>query len=443
MFRASGIDLGKNGNRAVSVGAFWGAVKKETEPPSGMPSTAAVPSDKLTFRTLNVPNTSRDIQESVIREELMLSLPFSIEETSWDWVVNDDVATVFIVLNQDLRSFRERLGKDALIDAEPLSYLRLMKAAKTEEALIFDFGASRTSVCAVKSGCLDWVKVSFKGGDYLNKEIAKRYDITPEEAEQHKIALGTEEPVCRQWLNDLAAYNLLVKPVPFDKVFICGGGAQMKGLELELGTLLGQTVQPIPLPDGLSPYCDASAYGAALASKSKYPHISLEEVEPEKSDLPWKYAVWLLVILALASVNLELRKANAESVVQKQVAAYQEAAKPILPKLAEMQPETYQKELDALTEKNLRNTLLLPDSLLQNMARLAKPLKDAPSMEIRRLELKGEQENPSLIISGQTGTLQQVEEFRKSTEDIIKGPEIIDSRKNRAGVITFSIEGRL
>lgn len=443
MFRASGIDLGKNGNRAVSVGTVWGAVKKETEPPAGMPTVAAVPSDMLTFRTLNVPNTGREIQESVIREELMLSLPFSVEETTWDWIVNDDIATVFIVLNQDLRSFRERLSKDAVIDAEPLSYLRLMKSLKIDEALIFDFGASRTAVCAVKSGTLDWVKVSFKGGDYLNKEIAKRYDITPEEAEAHKLALGTEEPVCRQWLNDLAAYNLLVKPVPFDKVFICGGGAQMKGLELELGTLLGQTVQAMPMPDGLSPYCDASAYGAALAAKNKYPHISLEEVEPETADLPWKYAVWLLIILALASVNLELRKANAESVVQKQVAAYQEAAKSILPKLADMQPESYQKELDALTEKNLKNTLLLPDSLLQNMAKLAKPLKDVPSMEIRRLELKGEQETPSLIISGQTGSVQQVEEFRKSIEGIVKSPELVDSRKNRADVVSFTIEGRL
>ncbi|MBQ7529674.1 hypothetical protein IJT10_07205, partial [bacterium] len=261
--------------------------------------------------------------------------------------------------------------------------------------------------------------------------------------EELKINQGIEQPECRKWLNDIVALCLLSKPVPFEKVFICGGGAKMEGLSLELSTILGQTAELLPLPKGLDPYSDVTAYGAALAGKAGMPKLNLEVKKPDTFSIPWKYAIWLLVILALATVNLEFRHYSADKSLNSQIKIYQQAVKSALPSLAKEQPETYQGELENRTNANIENSRRSPEFLLETIARLAKPLSHYPDLEIRNLNLNAESEEPVITISGQSRSVQQTEEFRQSIGDIVNSAEFLENRKGRDNITTFSIEGKL
>lgn len=445
MFRAAGLDFGHTETRAVSVGLFWGAPTRLESYINLKSPVVSMPSDRLTIRTLNVPDSGREIQGNVIKEELRLSLPFPIEEASWDWIVKEDNATAAITLNSQLAEFKEqyKLPEEAVVDAEPFAYLRLCQEAKAEEALIFDFGASKTTICAVKEGTIYWVKVSFRGGRSLTKEISLEKKIGDQEAEIHKLTVGIEEPKCKQWLHDIVAASLLSSPVPFDKVFVCGGGAQMKGLPEELSQLLGQAVEPMPMPAPLSPYTDAVAYGTALANKPRAPKIQLVHIVEEEPTLPWKYAVWLLVLLTLATFNLEIHNYTASKSLEQQTAVYQEAAAQILPELAKQNPEDYQSTLNKLTEINVANKRSSPEYILELMAQMARPLSRQPNLEIRKMEFSAEKSVPTMTLQGQARSVQQVEEFRQGIEGTLQKPEILENKKGRQDVVSFSIEGEV
>ncbi|MGM9992700.1 MAG: hypothetical protein ACI376_07670 [Candidatus Bruticola sp.] len=445
MFRTAGLDLGHTETRAVSVGILWGSPLKLAPDADLKSPIVSMPADLLTIRTLNVPNSERNIQGSVIREELRLSLPFPIDEASWDWIVKDENAAVAVSLKHQLSEFREqhKLPNEAIVDAEPFAYLRICTEAKIEEALVLDFGFSKTTVCAIKNGSLCWVKVSFRGGNSLTKEIAAAEKIDDSEAETRKLTLGLDIPQCKQWLHSIVSTSLLVAPVPFDKVFICGGGAQMKGLPEELSELLGQTAEPIPMPTGLSPYTDAAAYGTALAGKPSLPSIQLIHQAEDNNAIPWKYAVWTAVLLILATCSLEIHHHTAVTSLKQQVAVYEEAASQVLPELVKAPPEEYQSTLNKLTETNVANKRSSPEYILELMAQMARPLSRQANLEIRGLEFSSEKAVPAMTIQGQARSVQQVEEFRQGLEGILQKPEIIENKKGRQTTVSFSIEGEV
>ena len=443
MFRATGVDLGHTETRVVTVGQLWGAPVRESLTLENLKSPfVGMPSDQLTIRTLNVPESNREVQGNVIKEELGLSLPFAVSDASWDWIVNENNATVAVTLNTQLASFKKGLPAEAVVEAEPFGYLRICRSLKLEEALVFDFGATRTVTCAIKEGSIAWVRVSFRGGRSLTHEIAVEHDLGSEEAEKHKQALGMEEPKCQQWLADIVNGSLLVNPVPFDKVFICGGGAQMKGLSDELGRLLGHPVELLPMPTGLSPYQDAAAYGAALAGKPGAARIDLKEtVQETVQAIPWSLAIWLVVLLLLATVNLELHHYTADKVLKQQIAVYQQAAKKVLPQLATQEPESYQAELNKLTDANISSKRSSPEYILEIMAQLARPLSHQAPLEIRNFDFNSEKNTPTITMGGKAGSPQQVEEFRRGVEGILQKPEILENKKSRQDAVTFSLEG--
>lgn len=444
MLRVTGIDYGQSETRAISLGLWWGAPRRLTPSTGPVPGAlVAMPSSELTIRTLNVPESSREVQQNVIREELALSLPFPLEEVSWDWIESEGNATVIVVPNASLARLEERAGPEATIEAAPLSLLRLVLSQGVKEALVFDCGATQTTVCAVKDGSLSWVKVSFRGGRSLTQAISRHYELGEEEAERRKWERGLEEPLCRQWLDSILEASLLSKPLPWERIFICGGAAQMRGLRSHLEESLGVPVQPFELPGDLHPYQEALAYGTALAGLSKYPHIQLVERVEEGDALPWKYALGLGVLLLLGSVNLELHHFTAQRSVTQQIEVYQQAVGKELPALAKSDPETFQSELNKRASANWHNQRCAPEYLLETMARLARPLSKQPQLEVRRLELEAEGEVPRLTIGGQAGSVRQVEEFRQGAQGILLNPQLVENKPGRQNMVTFTLEGDL
>lgn len=444
MLRATGLDAGTNGTRLVSVGMLWGAPRVESQELHSARLIANVPSNQLTFRSLSIPLAGRDVQERVVREELAYSLPFPIDEAVWDWVANNDTASVAIALNAQLNTLRGQVGENTTLDAEPLSYLRAAKYSGIDDALVIDFGASRTTLVAIKDGALDWVRVSFQGGSYLTKTLAKALEISEEQAEEHKKRLGVDELLCRDWVASIVASSLLTKPIPFDCVLICGGGAAMPGLVDELSTLLGQPTSLFPLPSNLDPLCHTSAFGAALAGKLRYPKIHLMPVTHQPERLEYAYLVWVLVVLALATVDVEVRYTSLAKHQAQEAQALSAAVTEQAPELAKMSPQELSTELKKRLAAAQKAKLRSPDNIGDTLAGLGRRLQTLKGVELRNISYL-EDTNGVLVVTleGQADSQQLVEEFRQAAASVLDQPQLIESRAGASNMALFTIEGKL
>lgn len=444
MFRAIGVDLGSTGTRQVSVGLLGGKPMQEgTIPQSGV-VIANVPSDRLTFRSLNVPLAGRDVVGRVVREELSDSLPFPIDEAAWDWIEYDGVASVIVAPNEEIAAIREQVGDRATLDAEPLSYLRACLNFDYEDALVFDFGASRTTICAIKERSIDWVRVSFRGGKSLNRAIAKRLSIDEHEAEQQKQEMGMREPECRKWLQEIVAGCLLKKPIPFEHLLICGGGSSMPGLVEELTTLLDQKPSLFPLPAPLNPNLDVAAFGAALAAKPRRPKITLLPAVKANDKLNLAYLVWVVILLVLATGDLEVRHKALTVEATQNTAVLTTAVKAQAPALSSTPIEGLKAELLKRVQQAKLNNMRSPERLLNTLAALAKPVRMIPDIEIRSVEYKVDNNSQVLLhLEGQASSIQQVEEFRVGLANVLDKPELIENRSGAADTSRFAVEGTL
>ncbi len=442
MLRSAGIDIGHTQTRIISVGQFWGSAQKCQEVPASGAVIANVPSDRLTFRTMSVPSAGRDIQGRTIGEELAYSLPFSLEETSWDWIEKEENASVFVTMTSSVADIREKAGAKAALDAEPLSFLRACLEENLDEALVFDFGATKTTICAIKNKALEWIRVSFKGGDSLTSSIAAEREISLEEAEAIKIEQGMLEPQCGQWLDSIIKASLLPQPVPYNQIIITGGGSKMIGLKEMMSDLLGAPVSLFSLPEGLDPHTDAAAYGAALAAKPGRPRVRLCPQETQATPLKKAYIIWFIILLIAATADIEIRHASQARFLEQQEAVIAEAVEEQAPALAETNPSKIAEELNKQVEAAHQADLQSPEMLMKTLAGLAKPLRTLQGMEIRAFEYKSDN-GTSILIKGQSDSAQQSEEFRSSLSDIIDDAELIENRASAQGRTSFSIEGKL
>ena len=440
MLRATGLDLGSTGTRRVSAGLLWGSPRPEPERAATQgPLVANVPSEMLTFRRLNLPPAGREVRERVVREELAWSLPFSLEEAAWDWTEGDDVASVLVAPRGRLEELREAVGERASLDGEPLSYLRAARACGCEDALVFDFGASRTTLCAVKDGTLDWVRVSFRGGAALTRKLSAERGLSLEEAEELKHQQGLQLPECQEWLGSLVDEALLPRPLPFERVLLCGGGAQMPGLREALSARLGHPAELFPVPEPLSAFRDVPAWGAALAARPRQPRVQLRPAAPPAAALKPFYLLWIVALLGLATVNLEIRHATLARHQAQQAALLQAALKQQAPGLAQTPPdklaEVLSRQVEAAREARLRS----PALLLGTLGRLAQPLQALTGLQVRAVGY----EDGVLTLEGQATSAQQAEKFRGLAGAILDEAELIENRAGPGGRTRFTLEGKV
>ncbi len=446
MWRATGLDIGTTQSRTVSVGVLWGGPRVESETPSNGSIIANVGADKLTFRSFNVPpHAGREMQGGVIREELAYSLPFSLDLATWDWITNDDMASVMVAFNEDILSIRHRLGDNVILDAEPLSLLRACLESGHDEALIFDFGATHTTICAIKDRALDWVKVSFHGGQDLSKRISEANDCGEIESEAIKCSIGCEDSTCQQWLDEIIDNAVLTLPLPFNKVFICGGGAAMPGLREQLQQRLDQSVETFPLPEPLNPYTDVMAYGAALAGKARRPHIQLCPVTPKSDKIKIVYAIWVAILLAMGTLDLELRHATAQRLQEQHQTVIANAIQEQAPELANVDKDKLAEEVEKRLADFQRISVSSPHNVAMTLANLAKPLNNMSDVEIRTIELKPDNSGQQILVdlTGLAGSGQMVEEFRSASDKVLTKAELISNRAGSGNTTRFSIEGQL
>lgn len=141
--------------------------------------------------------------------------------------------------------------------------------------LVIDVGASKTVLCYLLNGKLDWVRTLPMGGDLLTEAIQKEFQLSWEEAERLKREVDLDQPgiaasagskrgqaaeslqkALIPWLTEIeksvryrpastverAPDPALPQAVPAAKegaFYLCGGGGALKGLQTFLSETLG------------------------------------------------------------------------------------------------------------------------------------------------------------------------------------------------------------
>ena len=230
-----------------------------------------------TFRRLFLPRASKSVRQQIITEELSYSLPFPLTEAHYGAVEMGEEAWVTVASDSVVRPIRVHYPK-AKLEAEPLCYLRAAKAAGVQQALVVDFGATKTVFCGVENGQVGTVRVLLRGGEALTEEISRESGLSREEAELRKREDGTENATVRRFFHELVEEALLPSPMPYRRVLLCGGGSATQGLLRLLSQIWGNDVdvEPFPLPGMLLPTDHVVAYGAALAGRPYAVRLRME-----------------------------------------------------------------------------------------------------------------------------------------------------------------------
>jgi hypothetical protein len=425
---------------------YWGA---PTVGEGGGRQTAVVPADVLTYRRVPLPPASRSVCRRVVQEELAYSLPFPLEQSSWDFAGRAGGQALVVVAPQERLSGIQRLaGVNTTLDAEPLAYLRAATFCGVHNALIIDLGATKTTLCAVVEQQIEWVRVMMRGGRQITSHLAQENGITQEQAEDLKRRKGCELGVCQNFVAELLEEAMINKTTPFEQVLLCGGGAAMLGLKSFLSLRLGIEPQTFPLPPPLSAYQHVSAFGAALAERPGQPRVRLMVGSSENAKVggvdPWIFlgVVWAIAIL-LGIFDIETRIGTLR---KRQVQAKNELVQVLSPWVPGIEKERDKLTAAAMVDR-LKSSIEARKAQRQQsvryisdtFARMATALRENPKAEIRNFSY----EEGKVVISGEVSSLQQAEAFRERLSKIFPDLQQTSTRAGVPGRYNYQFEGKM
>ena len=240
----------------------------------------SLPESKVFLRVINLPKIEESEAEEAIKWEMEANIPIPIDQAYYDWQflenedVKDaknsgkqDVLTVAIAKDfvDDLMEVLEAAGLEVYgLEVESIATARslvLQKKVteKNESALIVDLGAERTSFIMVNAGIPTFTSSIPFSADGISDAISKGFNISLIESEKikitHGIGLSNDNPVfgmvhsllenlVQEIEKTLDFYNEFTKnSLAIDRIILCGGGANLKGLVPFLTKRLGKTVK--------------------------------------------------------------------------------------------------------------------------------------------------------------------------------------------------------
>jgi hypothetical protein len=442
MFHAVGIDRGREDDREISVNLFSGA------PTLGMstPVTGqyvALPCSGLTFRRMFLPRASKTIRQQVITEELSYSLPFPLTEAHYGAVEMGEEAWVTVASDSVVQPIRDLYPK-AHLEAEPLCYLRAAKAAGIQQALVVDFGASKTVFCGVENGQIGTVRVLLRGGEALTEELANEASLSRDEAELKKRDEGTEHPTVRRFLHELLEEALLPSPLPYRRVLICGGGSATHGLLRLLSKIWGDDVdvEPFPLPGMLLPTDHVVAYGAALAGRPKAVRLQMQHSFQHAALSGGKLSIAPLVFTAILMIlmvaGIETRLSGAEERRTELRSTLNEALVQVLPEPETLSESEIVKQLRQRLDEQRSTARTSPARVMNTLGQIANAVTSNEKAELFSTIF----EDNVLKLEGRA-TLKQAEDIRTGIEKVLVNTEQVKTRPTGDNLFVFQIEGQL
>ena len=226
-------------------------------------------------RTIIIPKVNEDEIESVIKYEVQQYLPINLEDHMIQYNVleekvidgNEKLEVLIVVYpNKMVYSYAELINKigrkpyalDLNYNSKRKAYY-VMNPEIRESILSIDMGAENIALTIMKDNELILIKTTKSGGNYLNSKISKVLEISLENAEMQKRENcnlmnreeGPLEHVVREvvdsWFDEASRiikyYKSKNTQNNIDKIYICGGSSNIKGLERYVSTKLNMKVK--------------------------------------------------------------------------------------------------------------------------------------------------------------------------------------------------------
>ena len=228
-----------------------------------------LPESKTFIKLITIPGDQK-LNEESIQDEIKKYVPIPVEDTYYDWQViskNKESKTVLVgvcpkvFVDQYIEALEK--AKLSLIAAEIESVAisrALLKNDNTEESQknygILDIGANRSSMfVSSKDSILFNVSIPISG-EKITDKIAKELNVTRSKAELAKIICGVDKNKCDGLVWDKISESIkkmlervgevidfhsenFFKYGNIHNIIICGGGANINGLEKEIERFTG------------------------------------------------------------------------------------------------------------------------------------------------------------------------------------------------------------
>lgn len=231
---------------------------------------AALPESPIFSRQLTIPQVEEDKLKDAVHWELKPLIPVALEEVDIAFleigekdVKGEKMVDVYVVaapktLTEKYKKIAELAGINLIaLETESLANSRTVSFNYPEEAdvMISDFGANGTDMILAKSGIPIFAQTISTGSDAFTKAIAADYGLDMAQAEKYKRAFGIEfdkgdgkiaksiEPMMQIIINEMSRTLTYLKQRVGDagaaKVYLCGDGAQLPGLDAYFKSKLG------------------------------------------------------------------------------------------------------------------------------------------------------------------------------------------------------------
>lgn len=289
-----GIDPGTSGTRKLFINQQWKnfQIIKETKPDK---TILSIPAQYLTFRRLSFPINDRKKIKEIIKEELSHSLLF-YDDAIWDMApIGGQDYLVTIARKSEINKLllKNKNIKPTNLEAEPHSLARAALYYGHKNALLIDFGATKTILCAIAGEKLTGCKVILIGGNYLAKKLCDKLSLSPEQAEKEKETMSAEHPVIKDFLNEL--FNLIyIRNLNYPYLLLSGGGGKLNGLDKFLQEKYKLKIKYLETEPGIA---SPVALGGAL--KGVFPNDGVD-LKIEREERVGKiYNPWLMLALGL------------------------------------------------------------------------------------------------------------------------------------------------
>jgi len=272
---AGAMDEGKIINPDACASAIRQAVKKAG--PKKIRSKniiCSIPESKAFIRIISLPKMEEEEMVEAVKWEMEANIPLSLDQVYFDWQIieNDNkgkksILTVAVAKEvvDSIIAVLKKAGLEAYgLEIESIATARSLIAQSEEktgaDALIVDLGARRTSfIMIVNSAPYFTSSVPFSS-ESITEAIKKSLNLGDKEAEQAKVSYGIEsqkednpifsatksllENLSQEIEKNLDFYASLSKENPkIERVILCGGGANLKGLVAFLAKRLGMQVE--------------------------------------------------------------------------------------------------------------------------------------------------------------------------------------------------------
>lgn len=263
-----------------------------------------LPEGKTFLKIIEAEKNAYSLEET-IRAEIEKHIPLPAEDIYYDWQIIGDTGRSQLVLvgaaprkivDEQVSLLSEAGLSVVAMETEPISICRALLAEEGQEGqnapsknyAIIDIGATDASLTVYSKNTILFSLSMPVSGQDITEKIAEALEINPEQAEKMKIAYGLNEESHYPQIKKILAETTgeLAKKTreaitffnhhfsnwgPIEKVVICGGGANIKGLdkiiadEIEIETVLGDALTNLGKREGRLSRPFQRSYGLAAS----------------------------------------------------------------------------------------------------------------------------------------------------------------------------------